>query len=85
MPFRFVNISLSILDLILAHLVGHKSGMPADLSASVDAFAQGNQNCECLIATDVPDTSESFLFPFCSSPWGLSLPYGATTSSAGLG
>lgn len=84
-PFRFANISLGILDLILPLLVGHESGMPADLSASVDAFAHGSQDCETLTATDVPDTSESFLLPFCSSPWGFSMPYRTTATSAGLG
>lgn len=84
-PSSFASISLRILDLILPPLVGHESGVPADLSASVDAFAQGSQDCEAFTATDVPAVSESFLLLFCSSPWGLSMPYGATTSSAGLG
>lgn len=81
-PSRFANISLGILNLILPLLVGHESGLPA---ASVDAFAQGTQDCEPLIATDIPAASESFLLPFYSSLWGLSMPYGATASSAGMG
>lgn len=68
-PFRFTNISLGILGLMLPLLVRHESGVPVDLPASVNAFAQGSQDCEPLMATDVPPAFKSFLPPFCSIPW----------------